>query len=97
MRVAVVAIGYADGVLRAADRARYGWLSGAKRALLGRISMDLTALDVTGCEAEPGQRVELFGPNLPLDEAAADAGTIAYELLAGVSPRVRRIYTGQGA
>ena len=53
MRVAVAAIGYADGVLRAAERARYGWLAGARRALLGRISMDLTALDVTGCQAGP--------------------------------------------
>jgi alanine racemase len=94
MRVAIAAIGYGDGVLRAAGRARYGWLSEGKRALLGRISMDLTALDVTGCEAEPGQRVELFGPNLPLDDAAADAGSIAYELLTGVAPRVERRYLG---
>ena len=97
MRVAILAVGYADGVLRAAERARYGWAAGAKRALLGRISMDLTALDVTGCEAEPGQRVELFGANLPLDEVAADAGTIAYELLTGLTPRVPRIYLGEGA
>ncbi len=96
MRMAVAALGYADGVLRAAERTRYGWLAGAKRALLGRISMDLIALDVTGCEAWPGARVELFGANLPLDEAAADAGTLAYELLAGVSPRVRRVYVGEG-
>ncbi len=96
MRVAVAAIGYADGVLRAAERTRYGWLAGARRALLGRISMDLIALDVTGCEAGPGARVELFGANLPLDEAAADAGTLAYELLAGISPRVRRAYRGDG-
>ena len=97
MRVAILGIGYADGVLRAAERARYVWFAGARRALLGRISMDLTALDVTGCEAQPGQRVELFGANLPLDEAAADAGTIAYELLTGVKPRVQRVYLGQGA
>ena len=94
MRVAVVALGYADGVLRAAERPRYGWLAGAKRAFLGRISMDLIALDVTGCEAYPGARVELFGPNLPVDEAAADAGTIAFELLSNVSPRVQRVYLG---
>ena len=94
MRVAVVALGYADGVLRVSERPRYGWVSGAKRAFLGRISMDLIALDVTGCEAWPGARVELFGPNLPVDEAAADAGTIAFELLANVSPRVERVYLG---
>ncbi len=95
MRVAVVAVGYADGVLRAAERARYAWFAGAKRAFLGRISMDLTALDVTGCEAWPGARVQLFGPDLAVDEAAADAGTIAFELLSNVATRVPRVYLGQ--
>ena len=94
MRVAIVALGYADGVLRAFDRPRYGWLAGAPRALLGRISMDLIALDVTGCQAWPGARMELFGANLPVDDAAAAAGTIAFELLANVSARVRRVYVG---
>ncbi len=95
MQVAIAALGYADGVLRASDRPRYGWFAGAKRAFLGRISMDLIALDVTGCEAWPGARIELFGPNLALDEAAADAGTIAFELLSNVSPRVQRRYLGE--
>ncbi|WP_174301307.1 alanine racemase, partial [Caulobacter sp. S45] len=94
LRVAVVGLGYADGVLRASERPRYGWFAGAKRAVLGRISMDLIALDVTGCEAWPGARVELFGPNLPVDEAAADAGTIAFELLSNVAPRVQRVHLG---
>ena len=97
LRVAVVGLGYADGVLRASERPRYGWFAGAKRAFLGRISMDLIALDVTGCEAWPGARVELFGQNLPVDEAAADAGTIAFELLSNVSPRVQRVYLGSEA
>ena len=96
-RVAVVALGYADGVLRASERPRYGWFAGAKRAFLGRTSMDLIALDVTGCQAWPGARVELFGPNLPVDEAAADAGTIAFELLSNVAPRVERVYLGAEA
>ncbi len=94
LRVAVVALGYADGVLRASERPRYAWFAGAKRAFLGRISMDLIALDVTGCEAYPGARVELFGPNLPVDEAAGDAGTIAFELLSNVAARVERVYLG---
>ncbi len=94
LRVAVMALGYADGVLRASERPRYAWYAGAKRAFLGRISMDLIALDVTGFEAYPGARVELFGPNLPVDEAAADAGTIAFELLSNVAGRVERVYLG---
>ena len=51
LQVAIAGVGYADGVLRAAERTRYGWVFGARCALLGRISMDLIALDVTGCEA----------------------------------------------
>ena len=94
MQIAIAAIGYADGVLRAADRARYGWLMGARRAVLGRISMDLIALDATGCDVRPGDPVELYGPNLPIDEAAAAAGTIAFELLTNIAPRVQRVYAG---
>jgi alanine racemase len=92
MRAAVAAIGYADGVLRAGSGRGYGWLNGAVCAVLGRISMDLLALDVSACEAAPGDRVELFGPNIALDDAAAAAGTIAYELLTRVGPRVQRRY-----
>ena len=47
------------------------WLNGALRPILGRLSMDLLAVDVTGADVSPGDRVELFGPNLTLDDAAA--------------------------
>ena len=92
LRVAVAAVGYADGVLRAGSPRGYGWLNGSACAFLGRISMDLIALDATGCQAAPGDRVELFGANLALDQAAAAAGTIAYELLTRVGSRVQRRY-----
>jgi alanine racemase len=94
LRIAVIAAGYADGVLRAGSPRGYGWLNGAACAFVGRISMDLIALDVTSCEATPGDRVELFGLNRALDEAAAAAGSIAYELLTRVGPRVARQYVG---
>ncbi|MGC1302182.1 MAG: alanine racemase C-terminal domain-containing protein, partial [Caulobacteraceae bacterium] len=96
-RAAVIAAGYADGVLRVGSPQGYGWLNGAACAFLGRISMDLIALDVTDCEATPGDRVELFGPNLALDRAATAAGTIAYELLTRVGPRAARHYLGRDA
>ena len=58
--------------------------------------MDLIAMNVSEIEdAAPGQRVELFGANLALDDAAGQAGTIAYELLSRISPRVRRHYRGR--
>lgn len=93
-RVAVIAAGYADGVLRAGSPRGYGWLNGAACAFVGRISMDLIALDVTSCEATPGDRVELFGAHRALDDAATAAGSIAYELLTRVGPRVARHYVG---
>ena len=56
--------------------------------------MDLTVIDVTGTNAATGDWAELFGPSLPVDEVAKSAGTIAYELLTGISPRVTRVYEG---
>jgi alanine racemase len=96
-RAAVIAAGYADGVLRAGSPRGYGWLNGARCAFLGRISMDLIALDVTDCEATPGDRVELFGLHVALDAAAAAAGAISYELLTRVGSRVARRYLGRDA
>lgn len=95
LRVAVVAAGYADGVLRAGSPGLYGWLDGRRLPVLGRISMDLLALDASDCAAaRPGAAVELLGANVPLDEAAAACGTIAYELLTRLAPRAERIYVG---
>ena len=92
MMVATVAAGYADGVLRSWSPRGRVFVGGELRPVLGRISMDLMCVDVTGLEVRAGDTVELFGPNHPVDLAAADAGTIAYELLTSVSPRVPRVY-----
>lgn len=95
MRVAVLAAGYADGVLRAASPAGAVWFEGARRPILGRVSMDLIAVDVTDCPAaEAGAMVQILGPDLPVDDAAAAAGTISYELLVRLSTRARRIAVG---
>jgi alanine racemase len=56
--------------------------------------MDLITADVTGLEVAVGDDAELFGPSLPVDEAAAQWGTISYELLTGLSRRVPRVYEG---
>jgi alanine racemase len=91
MRTATVALGYADGYLRSLGGRGYGVLGGAKRPILGRVSMDLTIIDVTGCaEAAPGVMVEFLGPNAPLDEIAALAGTAPYEILTTFAGTVRK-------
>jgi alanine racemase len=94
--VAIVAAGYADGVLRAASPNAYGSLNGRRCAVLGRISMDLTAYDVTGCDdARPGAMMQIIGPDVPVDDAAAAARTIAYELLTRIGARATRVYRGE--
>jgi alanine racemase len=95
MRVAVVPVGHADGYLRSGAGQAYAWFGGARRPVLGCVSMDLVEIDVTGCDdARPGAMVELVGPNVPVDELAAAAGTISYEVLVRLSSRAQRIYLG---
>lgn len=92
LRAATVALGYADGYLRSLSGRGYGVLGGEKRPILGRVSMDLIILDVSGCaEAQPGAMVEFLGPNAPLDEVAALAGTAPYEILTTFAGTVRRM------
>lgn len=91
MRTATVALGYADGYLRSLGGRGYGVLAGVKRQILGRISMDLIIIDVTGCaDAQPGAMVEFLGPNAPLDEVATLAGTAPYEILTTFAGTVRK-------
>lgn len=94
-RVATCATGYADGLLRSYSRGSgQVWLNGALRPLIGRVSMDVIAVDITDTEARLGDAVELFGANRMLDDAATAADTISYELLTSVLPRVPRVYIG---
>ncbi|MEM9223076.1 MAG: alanine racemase [Pseudomonadota bacterium] len=96
-RVAILAFGYADGYLRAGGgqdgaRGAPAYVGGTKTRLLGRVSMDLIAVDVTDAPCRRGDWVELFGNHVPLDDVAAHAGTIGYELLTGLSRRADRRY-----
>lgn len=93
-RIAVVGAGYADGVPRSTSPRGQVWLAGRRRPIIGRISMDSLTVDAGDAAVRAGDRVELFGPRLPVDEAAAAAGTIAYELLTSVGGRVERRYLG---
>lgn len=93
-RVAILGVGYADGVQRSNQPRGAVALNGRRLPMLGRVSMDLIAVDLADAPASPGDRVELFGPSLPIDDAAANAGTVAYELLTRVAPRVAKRYVG---
>jgi alanine racemase len=92
-RVAVVAAGYTDGVIRAAMGEGYAWAAGGRRPLL-TVNMDLLVIDLGDAQAEPGDPVELVGPNALLDDLAGAAGTVAHEVLVRLSPRAERVYLG---
>ncbi len=92
-QVAVLPLGYADGFHRLLSNASEVWFPGGRAKVLGRVCMDLTMVDVTGLDVGPGDVAEVFGKNLPLEDKAERAGTIAYELLTAVAPRVPRVYT----
>jgi alanine racemase len=89
MRIGVVACGYADGYPRHASTGTPVAVAGVSTRIVGRVSMDLLAVDLEPVpDAGVGAPVELWGPQVPVDEVAARAGTIGYELLCAVAPRV---------
>ena len=91
-RIAVVAIGYGDGYPRNARNGTPVLVNGVRCSLVGRVSMDLITIDLSCCpEAKLGDPVVLWGEGLPIEEVAACADTIAYELLCQVTPRVALI------
>jgi alanine racemase len=88
-RLAIVAAGYGDGLLRSLPNGAPVLIGDKRAPLAGRVSMDMVAVDVTDLPlVRVGDRVELWGPNLPVEELALAAGTIPYELICAVSQRV---------
>jgi alanine racemase len=92
MRIGVVACGYADGYPRHAPGGNAAGMpvlvAGQRTRTVGRVSMDLLCVDLTGIAAELGAPVTLWGEGLSVDVVAAAAGTIGYELLCALAPRV---------
>lgn len=92
-RIATIPIGYADGMNRHFGNGAISVLVNGKPApTIGNICMDACMLDVTDIDCKVGDTVEIFGPDAPLQRLADTLGTIPYEVLTSVSPRVKRIY-----
>lgn len=94
--LATLGLGYADGVLRAASGRGFAAIAGQRAPFAGRVSMDLTILDVTDINPADlglGAEVELFGDTISLEEVAAAAGTANYEILTAMRGRVPHHYT----
>ncbi len=93
-KIATIRLGYADGYPRALGNGHGKILVNGKLVpTIGNICMDMTMIDVTGIKnIHEGDQVVVFGKGLPVQEIARAAGTIPYEILTGVSQRVKRVY-----
>jgi alanine racemase len=96
-RLAVVGVGYADGYPRSLGNRCAAAFAGRRLPVVGRVSMDLMCLDASAvppAQIAVGDYVELLGPAVPLDDVAAAAGTVGYEILTGLGQRLARRYVG---
>jgi alanine racemase len=94
-RIATIAVGYADGWLRALSGHACAYIDGVRVPIAGTVSMDSITLDVTGipdARLQPGMTVELLGAHQHVDDVAAAAGTIGYEVLTRLGARFERRY-----
>jgi alanine racemase len=96
-RIATIALGYADGWLRSSSHHGTARIASHPAPVIGRISMDLLTLDVTGIDpnvARPGAYADLLDDRYGVDDAAFAAQTIGYEILTSLGRRCLRLYRG---
>jgi alanine racemase len=93
-RIATIRIGYADGFRRAMGNGNGKvWINGQLAPVIGNVSMDMTMVDISSCgNVQAGDSVEIFGAHIPVQQVAKACDTIAYEILTGISQRVKRVY-----
>jgi alanine racemase len=91
--IAVVPVGYADGLSRMLGNRRGRlFIKGRRVPITGNVCMDMCMADVTGTDAEEGDEAEVFGDNISIDEVASLCGTIPYEILTSIPRRVKRVF-----
>ena len=91
--IAAIPIGYADGLnRRLGNRHGYCLVNGQRAPYVGNICMDVAMIDVTGINCHEGDSVEIFGDHLPVTVLSDVLDTIPYEVLTGISNRVKRVY-----
>lgn len=92
-KIAIVPVGYADGLRRSLGNGKGCLFIAGKRApLVGNICMDMCMADVTGSDVKTGDNAEIFGENISIEEVASWCGTIPYEILTSIPSRVKRVY-----
>jgi alanine racemase len=95
MKVAVLSVGYADGLFRSLSNKGEVWIKGNRCRILGRVTMDQTMVDVSSIsDIKRGDMVTLIGEKISTSSMAEQAGTIPYEITTHITSRVDRIYIG---
>jgi len=93
MKIAIIPIGYADGVNRKlGNGVGHVFIGGKRCPIVGNVCMDLIMVDVTDISAQVNDRVEIFGEHIRVQEIANKLETISYEVLSSIPPRVKRVY-----
>lgn len=94
MKIAILNVGYADGLMRACSNGKYAlYYQQTHVQIVGNVCMDMTMIDITDMEhCNVGDEVEIFGKNHPIESMTASCNTIPYEILCGIAPRVKRNY-----
>jgi alanine racemase len=96
-RIATLALGYADGYdRRLGNGVGQVWVNGVLCPTVGNVCMDMTMIDITQAPASEGDSVEIFGHNVPVTDLSQRMGTIPYEVLTGISERVKRVFFSAG-
>jgi alanine racemase len=94
--IGVIPVGYADGLRRALSQGNWSVLVNGKQApIIGNICMDMCMINLEGIEAKTGDEVEVFGDHNSIFEMAMNIKTIPYEIIAGISSRVHRVYVDE--
>ena len=99
-RTATVGLGYGDGFLRMHSNEAVLYYNNQPCPVIGRVSMDLVTIDISGLTGEPpkqGDAIEILGPNQSVDDLAKSADTIGYEILTNLGQRYKRIYKDSSA
>ncbi|MBN1388494.1 MAG: bifunctional UDP-N-acetylmuramoyl-tripeptide:D-alanyl-D-alanine ligase/alanine racemase [Bacteroidales bacterium] len=92
-RIAILPVGYADGLRRMMGQGRGKVYAGGKHlSIIGNVCMDMCMIDITGTNLKPGDKVEIFGENISINSMTDICQTIPYEILTGIPVRVKRIF-----
>jgi alanine racemase len=91
-RLAILDVGYADGLPRLLSNNGHAYFAGELCNIVGRISMDATTVDVGQLSVAEGDWLELIGAQISVDKVAGQAQTIAYEVFTGLSQRLTKVY-----